>query len=123
MPRLLIVEDDDGMRMRLRQLLTEQLPGVQVRDVNSLAKARQKLSSEHWDLVMLDVRLKRHNGLDLLPALRNHRPNLPVIVLSSLPEVPYARAAMNAGASAYLAKERCLTELAPLIGRLLAMSA
>jgi DNA-binding NarL/FixJ family response regulator len=120
---LLIVEDDEGLRARVRILLADQLPQAQVAEANSLTNAREKLDGQPWDLVVLDIRLQGDNGLDLLAALRSSWPKLPVIVMSSQPEIPYARAAVKAGASAYLVKERSTTDLVPLIGRLLASSA
>jgi DNA-binding NarL/FixJ family response regulator len=59
-----------------------------------------------WDLLVLDLSLPGGGGLEVLARLRQLCPTLRVVVYSMYPEVQYARRALDAGARAYVSKER-----------------
>lgn len=55
-------------------------------------------------MVILDISMPGRNGLDVLVELKNIKPKLPVLVLSTHPEEQYALRAYKSGASGYLTK-------------------
>jgi two-component system invasion response regulator UvrY len=122
-PRILLVDDDAGMRRHVRRLLAEDLPGAEIVEVESADDALARVRREAWDVVILDIRLPGRSGLEVLPDLRAARPLLPIIVMSGLPEAPYAGVAARAGASAYLVKEQAPEQLVETIRGLLSRSA
>ena len=111
--RILLADDRFSVRLALRTLLERQA-GVQV--VGEAANSAALLSQVQAacpDLVLLDWNLSDVAAGELLPALRDLCPGLPVIVLSGQPEV--RRAALTAGADAFVSKadrpERLLAAL------------
>jgi DNA-binding response OmpR family regulator len=121
--RLLLVEDDrmigEGLRGALR------LEGYAVDWVRDLAAAQATLSSEQFDLVLLDLGLpatgahgaetRAGGGLELLRALRARHDATPVIVLTARDGPGDKVAGLDAGADDYLVKPFELDELAARI--------
>ena len=81
-------------------LLVDDHPAVSQRIGELLASA-----------VLLDLRLPGCGGIDVLKELRVSRPKLPVIIISSLPESPYATLARRAGAHGFVTKSALVQEL------------
>jgi DNA-binding response OmpR family regulator len=67
------------------------------------------------DLVVLDMMLPGRSGLDVLTAIHDRKPALPVIVLTALSEIEDRVTGLDAGAADYLTKPFSLTELAARI--------
>ena len=66
--RLLVVDDDDAVRMRLVDAF--ELDGYAATGAEDLATAREELQSREWDLLLLDVNLPDGAGYELLRELR-----------------------------------------------------
>jgi DNA-binding NarL/FixJ family response regulator len=116
----LLVDDDTAVRRGIRGLLADELATAIVEEVASAEDALERVRSERWDLVLLDIRLSGRSGLDALPDIKAACPGLCVVVLSGLPERPYAAAALRIGAAAFVCKERAPEDLTMTIVRLLA---
>ena len=86
-------------------------------DASTAAESLTLISQQHWDIVVLDISLGRSSGLELLHAIQNVRPRLPVLVLSMHGEEQYARRAFQAGASGYIMKNSPSAELAAAINK------
>lgn len=109
--KLLIVDDHPVIRHGLRQLIEEDFKAPLIGEAGTARELLDSIRSEEWDLVILDVNLPDRNGLEALKEAKRLRPELPFIVLSLYPEEQYAMRAFKAGASAYLTKDRTLSEL------------
>jgi DNA-binding NarL/FixJ family response regulator len=72
-----------------------------------------------WDLLILDITMPGRSGLDILPDLKLLRPELPVLVLSMLPEDQFGKRVLKAGAWGYLKKESAPEELIQAIRKVL----
>lgn len=81
MARLLVVDDEAGIRLLYSQELADD--GHEVVSVGSATEAVDKLQSGQFDLVVLDIKLKNESGLDLLQKIVKERNNLPVILCSA----------------------------------------
>jgi len=110
---ILIIEDEPGIVDFLERGLRAQGFDVisSVDGVNGAVTAQ----NEDVDLVVLDLMLPGRSGLDVLTALHEAKPGLPVIVLTALGEVEHRVAGLDAGAVDYLTKPFSLTELAARI--------
>jgi two-component system secretion response regulator SsrB len=98
-----------GLTEGVRGLLeTEFKTVVMVADQTSLLEAARRLRP---DVVVVDLSLTRDNGLHWLWALRQRCPDLKVIVLSVHDEQSVRRAAMAAGADAFVLKRAIATDL------------
>jgi DNA-binding NarL/FixJ family response regulator len=117
--RVLIIDDHDGVRTRVRDALLAAFPDVTVEQADSGAAAVARVGAAEPALVILDLQLPGENGFQVLRALRQGRPDLPIVVLSALPAVPYAAAAARCGAVGYVCKSRLPDELLTVVERTL----
>jgi DNA-binding NtrC family response regulator len=99
---VLIVEDETGLRQGLVSAV-ERL-GFTAHPAASLAEARALLKRTALDCVLLDIRLKDGDGLELLAELRALKRDLPVIVATAYGDSERAIRAMRDGAFEYLTK-------------------
>lgn len=123
---VLHVEDEAPNRALLRALIAR-APEEIVRDATlidaaDLASAREHLSANRIDLVLLDVRLPDGNGLDLARELRDtpaeRHPR--VVVMSASVQPSERDAAMAAGADLFVSKPYVPAELTSIIAQQLA---
>lgn len=98
--RVLIVEDDAGLRTGLAQNL--RMEGWEVEESGVAKPALEML--EHCDVLVTDIRLPDMDGLDLVVAARKARPELEMIVMTGFASIGSAVEAMRRGARNYLAK-------------------
>jgi len=120
MKRILIVDDHAMVRAGLALLLTQTMDLETVDEAGDAAEALAAVASTPYELVLMDVRMPRRNGLECLRSLRLGHPEVPVLVLSSYPEDQYAVRALRAGAAGYLTKHSPPRELITAIRRILA---
>jgi len=111
--RVLLVEDDRMIGESIRTALRQEGSAVDwVRDGRS---AESTLSTEQFDLVLLDLGLPQRDGIEILRAMRSRRDQTPVIVLTARDTLPDRVAGLDAGADDYLVKPFELEELAARI--------
>lgn len=111
MIKILAVDDHAIIRQGLRQILAEHR---QLRIAGEAGTGRelfQKLDTDEWNLVLLDVSLPDRNGVEVLKEIRDRYPELPVLILSVHDDVQYAIEVLKAGAAGYLTKESAPAEL------------
>jgi two-component system response regulator HydG len=100
--RVLVVDDDEGARSALRQLLTSE--NYTVDTAADGAEALERVAEHPPDVVVTDLDMPRMNGMQLLAELHERNRDLPVIVVTSAVELRSAVSAMRAGAVDYIAK-------------------
>jgi DNA-binding response OmpR family regulator len=100
--RILLVDDDDEMRNFLRRALG--IHGYPVVDQSSAAQVVATLDAEAFDAVILDKEMPGVNGLDLLRALRDRHPELPVIFVTAFGGPRLGEEVLRMGAARYLEK-------------------
>ena len=108
---VLLVDDHPIVRAGVAQLIRERWPDAVLGEAGTLAEALQQLRESTWSALVLDLSLPDAQGLEGLQRLRGAAPDLPVLVLSQHAEAAYAARALQAGARAYLTKDRAGTEL------------
>jgi two-component system, NtrC family, response regulator AtoC len=100
--QVLVVEDDDGMRGLLTQILEE--GGLDVLVAEDGQRAVRVLEQHAPQAVLTDLKMPRMDGMELLRWIVRERPGLPVVVLTAFGTVPGAVEAMRLGAFDFLAK-------------------
>jgi DNA-binding NtrC family response regulator len=100
--RILIVDDEDGMRRLLSRVLTRE--GYDASAVGSGAEALRLVASERFDLVVTDIKMPEMDGLQLLAELKEYEPSLPIIVITAYGTIENAVQALRSGAYDYIAK-------------------
>jgi DNA-binding NarL/FixJ family response regulator len=115
MIRVLVADDHAVVRQGLKQILGD-APGLMVAGeaVNG-QEVLDKVRSEPWDVVVLDISMPDRSGLDVLKEIKSERPKLPVLILSMYSEDQYAIRVLKAGAAGYLSKDGAADELVKAI--------
>ena len=102
MKRVLVVDDEENIRLVLKTLLRRH--GYEVEVAAGGQEALQKIDTFGPDVVLTDVRMPKVGGMDLLAVLRAKNNPATVIVMSAYGNVEQAIDAMKAGAYDYLQK-------------------
>lgn len=100
--KVLIVEDDEGLREALVDTLA--LAGYEWLEADSAEDALVKLKSNAVDIVVSDVQMAGMGGLALLRNIKQNWPNLPVLLMTAYANIEDAVSAMKDGAIDYMAK-------------------
>ncbi len=108
--RVLIADDHAIVRKGLRQI-AEESRKIEVGEASNGQEALDKVRSERWDALVLDMNMPGRHGLDVLQSVRDIQPGLPVLVLSVHPEDQYAMRVLRAGAAGYMNKDAAPDEL------------
>jgi sigma-B regulation protein RsbU (phosphoserine phosphatase) len=77
--RILIVDDDAGLRRTLERILTPEYPVV---SVEGSTEALERLQREDYALALVDVRLQDGDGYSLCQEIRTRRPDTDVILIT-----------------------------------------
>ena len=108
---IIIADDHELIRSGLKMILAEHEHITVKREVATFAALLAELSTEIYDILILDMNLGDKNGLETIEAVSNAHPKLPILVLSAFSEEQYAVHAFKAGASGYLNKSVFSPEL------------
>ncbi len=109
MSRLLLAEDDDGIRAPLAEALRRD--GHEVVECADGLEAEQLGLGDGVDLLILDRGLPGRDGLSVCRTVRAARPNVPILILTAMGEELDAVAGLDAGADDYVSKPFRLAEL------------
>lgn len=102
--RIIIADDHEVVRIGLTMLL-ERLDDVAVsRCADTFESLNAGLGADSYHLLILDLNLGDRSGIEMIRDIHARRPELPILVMSSYPETPYALQAFKAGAAGYLSK-------------------
>ncbi|HVP48974.1 MAG TPA: sigma-54 dependent transcriptional regulator [Bryobacteraceae bacterium] len=102
MGRLLIVEDDAGVRTTIVNFL--ELEGYSVDAVSSTDEALERLTETAYPIVISDIYIDARTGLDVLEAARRKDPSCSVILMTARGTMETVMAATQGGAFDYIAK-------------------
>src|ERR1700682_3128005 len=119
MRTILVIDDEPAARYGLRRPLEAK---YHIIEVDSAEAAREALTHEQPDLVLLDVVLPGENGPSFLKWLREHGNEVPVLMVSALDTARTAVEALQLGAADYLVKGFELEELRQRIASLLKLA-
>jgi two-component system response regulator AtoC len=100
--RILVIDDDDGLRDSLQLLLAAE--GYEVLGAEDAGAALREVERAPFDVVLCDVRMPGVDGMELLPQLVRRLPATAVIMMSAYGTQELALEAIHLGAYDYLAK-------------------
>ncbi len=118
MKRIILADDHSFIRLGLIQILKDEYPAIEIKEVadgESLVKAVMK---EDFDLVISDLDMPGRSGLEALEQIKLIKPDLPVLILSIFPEDLYAIRVLKAGAAGYMNKNAAPYDLIKAIQRI-----
>ncbi len=103
--RVLLCDDHEVVREGLRTLLARRSDILVVGEAGSVAEAVAAAAKSRPDVVIMDVRLPDGTGVEACRAIREHRPETRVIMLTSYADDEALFASILAGAAGYLLKQ------------------
>ena len=112
---ILIVDDDKALLGVLRSVL--QAEGHRVEVALSAYEALPRLEQQRYDLVLVDLKMRRMDGLELLEHERLRERGARMVIMTAYPTVDSAVRAIREGAFDYLVKPFKLAELRALVAR------
>ena len=116
--QVLIIEDDDGLRMSLAQ--TIELAGMIPMPMSGYVQARRHIRANFSGVILSDIRMPHQDGFDVLRAARNADTDLPLILMTGHSDVPTAMRAIKEGAWEYLEKPCSTDRLIEVLERAMA---
>ncbi|MBT8403211.1 MAG: response regulator, partial [Gemmatimonadetes bacterium] len=115
--RILVVDDEEGLREALAEKLRHS--GHEVETAESAESALARVSRFEPQLIVTDLMMPGLSGLDLLERVRDGMPAVDVVVMTGHEDMSTAVDAMKAGAFDYLVKPVKLTHVDDLVRRCL----
>jgi two-component system response regulator PilR (NtrC family) len=108
MPHILVVDDEKSIGELLE--ITFRKEGHRVEVVHSVDAAKRKLESQIFDIIISDVRMPGESGVELLKFAKEISPGSFFLLMTALPALDTAIAALNSGADRYVIKGHSLVD-------------
>lgn len=105
---ILIVDDDESTRKTLTLILREK--GYEIHTAETGKEAMEKVRKRPFNAALLDIKLPDTEGIELLKALKEIRPDMVILMVTAYASVETAIYALNEGASGYLTKPMNMDE-------------
>jgi DNA-binding NarL/FixJ family response regulator len=109
--RIVIVDDHPMVRERLAEIINREADMKVCGEAEDRPNALEVIGREQPNLAIVDLTLKRSNGLDLIKDLRAMHPELRILVVSMQEENLYAERVIRAGAHGYITKQEATRKI------------
>ncbi len=100
-PTLLICDDEEGIRESFKLILED---SYNLRFAINGVEALEMLKTFTPDLMLLDIKMPKMHGMDILKQIKIIKPELPVIIVTGYQSVETAQEAIKNGAADYIPK-------------------
>ena len=101
---ILIVDDHPFVRQGIAQYINQEHDMQVTGEASDGHEALDLLSRDSFDLVISDIEMEGLNGLSFMRAMRDHHPDIPVVMLTMHDEIHYGMRSLQAGAQGYVMK-------------------
>ena len=118
-PRILICDDEEGVRESLKLILAE---AYDVTSAEEGEEAVGRVAQAPFDVMCLDLKMPRMDGMETLRRVRQIAPTMPVLILTAYQSVDIAKDMLRHGATDYLSKPFDKQQVLAVIAQLLAKS-
>jgi two-component system, NtrC family, response regulator HydG len=116
-PEILVVDDESSHRQMIRAVLSAE--GYEIKEADDGLKAISAVEEHFYDLVLIDIRMPKVDGIEALKKIKDTSPGIPVIIMTAYASVNTAVEALKAGAYDYLTKPLDIEELKILVAKAL----
>ena len=100
--KILIVDDEEGVRESLKLILEEKYDLTLASDGNECLKSLK--ANPQIELVLMDIKMPRMNGLEVLRQIKSLNPQMNVVIVTGYRSVETAQEAIKMGAGDYIIK-------------------
>src|SRR5258708_14374868 len=115
--KVLVVDDESGVRFGIRDFLEQQ--GFEIEEADSCQDAQHLFRASRPDIVIADYLLPDGTALDLLPRLKEIDADIPLLILTAHGSIDLAVRAIKEGAEQFLTKPLELPVLLVILQRIL----
>ncbi|HTK81301.1 MAG TPA: response regulator [Bacteroidota bacterium] len=115
---ILYVDDEESLRILVPNQLN--MEGFEVESADDGDTAVEMLAKKSYDVILLDVRMPRMNGIEVLKHVKNNKVNSRVVMLTGVDDLTVALEAVKNGANDYVTKPYDITTLTSCIRRVVA---
>lgn len=109
MPKILIVDDERAIRRTLRDIL--EMEKYEVAEAEDGLSALVKIKQDKYDVVILDIKMPKMDGMDVMERINEVSADVPVIMISGHGDIDTAVEAVKKGAFDFIAKPPDLNRL------------
>ncbi|MCI0462454.1 MAG: response regulator [Gemmataceae bacterium] len=121
MIKVLVVDDALADRALVSGLIAKRIDST-ILEAADGRQALAQIAAHHPDLVVTDLQMPEMNGLELVTAVKENFPDIPVLLMTAQGSEEIAAQALQQGAASYVPKRRLADDLVRTIERLLATS-
>ena len=100
-PIILVCDDEEGIRESFKLILDDL---YHLRFANNGLEAIDMLKDSAPDLMLLDIKMPKMHGMEILKQVKKLKPSLPVIIVTGYQSVEMAQEALKHGAADYIPK-------------------
>lgn len=108
-PRLMVIDDEPTVGRRLEHVFGK--IGFIIETFTSPAAAMQRLREQPFDVVVTDLKMKGMDGMQVLAQIREHHPQIKVILITGYAQLETAAEAFRQGVFDFITKPFRLNEL------------
>jgi two-component system nitrogen regulation response regulator GlnG len=101
-PKILICDDEEGIRESLSLILKEKYNLIMT--CSGLDCLKKLKSEKDINLVLMDIKMPKHNGLEITKEIKRLYPNIKVIIVTGYKSAEIAQEATSVGADDYIVK-------------------
>jgi two-component system nitrogen regulation response regulator NtrX len=109
MPNILIVDDEKAIRKTLKEIL--EYENYKVDEAEDGSTALEKIQNNSYDVVLLDIKMPKMDGLEVLEKAKEHAPDTSFIMISGHGNIETAVEATKKGAFDFISKPPDLNRL------------
>jgi DNA-binding NarL/FixJ family response regulator len=114
---ILIIEDNIGLRQRIKSILISKLPFLNFAEASDEKEAFLEIEKNRPDLIIMDIHLTVESGLHLTETIKMQYPCIPIAINSNNDSPEYKAAADKVGAEYFFSKKtNTINDLALLAG-------
>jgi len=110
----ILVVDDDAIVIKSCQRILE-AEGLEVSSVPSADEALERIRKDEFDLLLIDVKMPKHDGMFLMREIKKVIPEMPIIVMSGYPTPETISDVLKLGATQFIPKPFRPDELIKII--------
>jgi DNA-binding NtrC family response regulator len=115
--RILLIDDDVGMRAVLQDILEDE--GYEVKTATDGRSALSSIENEDFDLILTDLKMPKMSGMEFLDYIEQNRPDLKVVVITAYTGKENVNKAKLLGAFEFLSKSIQIEELKRVVKEVL----